>query len=61
MAKGKRNTRRGLHRIARREREERKAERGEDSNFRYRHDAGMRKMLQGVDPDRFERLADGRV
>lgn len=30
-----------------------------DLSFMYRHTAEMRKMLKGVDLDRFERLAGG--
>jgi len=59
VAKVRLNTRRHLHRAERHARELAKAERGEESNFRYRHDAEMKKMLRGVDLDRYEALAGG--
>lgn len=60
MTKQRTYTRRHLH--AARLRAERTAKvREGDSSFRYRHDAEMRKMLKGIDLDRFEALADGRL
>lgn len=60
MSKVRLNTRKHLHardRAAARERKEDRAV--ADSGFMYRHTDQMRKMLKDVDPDRFERLADG--
>lgn len=57
MGKQRLNTRRHLHKVERRAREEAKVARGEESTFRYRHEAEMRKMLKGVDLDRYEALA----
>lgn len=54
------NTRKKLHRAAeRRAREAKSEKRVIDSSFMYRHTQEMRKMLKGVDLDRFERLAGG--
>ena len=59
MRKQRLNTRKHLHAAERHAQAERKAERGEESSFRYRHEAEMRKMLKGIDLERYEALAGG--
>ena len=54
--KTKTHTRRQLHRAARRRALEQKQV-SADATFMYKHTAEMRKMLKGVDLDRFEALA----
>jgi hypothetical protein len=56
VSKRRENTRRHLHRIERAAADAAKVERSNDSGFRYRHDAEMKKMLKGVDLDRYEQL-----
>jgi hypothetical protein len=54
------NTRKKLHRAAQRRAADAKSERRViDNSFMYKHTQEMRKMLKGVDLDRFERLAGG--
>jgi hypothetical protein len=50
------NTRKHLHAARKRAALDRKTEDGEDSGFRYRHEAEMRKLLKGVDHARFAAL-----
>lgn len=52
MSKTKRFTRKQLHRLVLRRRQEAKADRP-DTTFRREHDAEMRKMLKGVDLERW--------
>ena len=59
MGKQRLNTTRHRARAARHEKDMRKAEQPEDTGFRYRHDESMRKMLKGVDVERYLRLAGG--
>ena len=56
MSKSRRNTKRLLHRA--RVVEEREHSEQKDVSWGW-HDAQMRKMLKGVDRDRYERLASG--
>ncbi len=54
------NTRRKIHAAKQKALKDAAADRKvEDTSFRYKHDEQMRKMLKGVDLDRYERLADG--
>lgn len=54
------NTRKHLHAARLRALREAKAERVvTESSFRYSHEAEMRKMLKGVDRDRYEFLSRG--
>lgn len=57
MGKTRLHTKRHLKRAARHEAEERKSEtQATSGRFAYKHTAEMRKMLRGVDLDRFEAL-----
>lgn len=60
MTKLRLNTKRHIHAARLREKREAKEARP-DSTFAARHSDQMRKMLKGIDLDRYERLADGEV
>lgn len=58
MTKDKRYTKKQLHRRKQRAAKDAVAVRLDES-FRYKHDDSMRKMMKGVDIDRYLRLAGG--